>query len=370
MLCCFGCTVLQEHFRCSSADIIAWACPGYCCVGQQWFTLWPSLPLLPNRNCLQTVCHSRASAGVTVIMTLEQWLDTSLDPAADAGGHDWVPTLILAYVRLCRASSRGEQGRPEDEAAEAAETGTATQARSLASASIPEHPSAQVAHQNGTDPSAADLSSLAGADVSLMHGESPQLADRDLPAASAGSSTGADAAAGSPAELSGRHVVLPAADPSTGRDTVAGPMGGTDGSVPRGAPGPATGARDTVTSTGGAGAGTDVRRLVTLNPLYEPEAADDGPPPQAAYSYESSAEPAVQEEDAQAGQAGSAADSTPGALQSSSQALGEGSGHMRVRHCSSEAHPSILRHSTWTDPDTAATGSDAERQSAARPDGS
>ncbi len=281
--------------------------------------------------------------------------------------------MLTAYPHeQLRIVSRGEQGRPEDEAAEAAETGTATPARSLATAPIPEHPPVQ---SSSTGPSAADLSSLAGADVSLMHGgTSPQLADRDLPVAYAGGSIGPNADASSLAELSGSNPSLATADPSTGVDTAAGPAGGTataghDGPVLGGGPNAAAEARNNSTSVGGAE--TDVRRSVTFNPLFEPEARDDGTPSQRASSPEPSAEPVLRADNAGAAAAASASDSVPGALQSSSShALGEGSGHVRVRQRGSEAHPSILRRSTWTDPDaTASAGSAADRLNGARPDG-
>ena len=281
--------------------------------------------------------------------------DISIDPAANPRDHDWVSTLMHAHMRLCRALSRGEQGRPEDEAAEAAETGTATPARSLATAPIPEH-SVTAVHQNGTGPSAADLSSLAGADVSLTHGGmSPQSAGRDFPAASVGGHTGLAADVSSPAELSGSDPSLAAANPSI--DTAAGLAGGA---AVAGNNEAAAGAGVSTASISAAGSATDIRRSVTLNPLFEPDAANDGPPPQAASSSDLSPEPSLQADKAQAAAASAASDGAPGAPQSSGQALGEGSGHVRVRHRGNEAHPSILRHSTWTDPETAATRSDAD----------
>ena len=254
--------------------------------------------------------------------------------------------------------TRGEQGRPEDAAAEAAETGTATPGRSLTTASIPEHPSGHGVRQNGVGLSAADLSSLAGADVSLAHGGSPQLAQDDLPAAPASTSAAPDAAATGSAQLGSHDPVYSAADPSSGNGTAAGPADGASTAGPAAsslgeAPDATAGPSDSMTSISAAGVDADLRRSVTVNPLFEPEAADDGPPAQAATTTGASAEPASEADGVQAGPAASTGHGAPEALQHSSQVFGEGSGHMRVRQRSGEAHPSILRHSTWTDLDAA-----------------
>ena len=258
--------------------------------------------------------------------------------------------------------SRGEQGRPEDAAAEAAETGTAAPGRSLPAASIPEHPLIvqQGARQDGIVPGAADMSTLAGADVILVHGDSPQSAHRDLPPASTGKLVDPAAGAGSSARLSGLDPSLAAAIPGAGADdAAAGRVGGRtaadgrDRSVLPGAPDAAA------ASIRAADAGGDLRSSVTLNPLFEPEAADDSLLLQAASIGEPSAEPAIQADSVQARAAASGADGAPGAVQSSGD-TGESSGNVRVRHRGSEAHPSILRLSTWTDSDTAVTGDAAE----------
>ena len=258
---------------------------------------------------------------------------------------------------------RGEQGRLEDAEAEAAETGTATPRGLPASETIPEHLPGRQA-QNGVAGS-PDLSGLAGADVSLRSDDNSSPAGASVAAAGSAGSLDALAGASSSSQGAGSGPVASQTG-GTAHDLDDVLVGGVDGREAnsgsrselqevRMVDFSADGAAGVHFADTLAGPSADAPRSSTLNPLFELELEDAGP---AATLAASTRAPAVQSrppERLHEGAGTAARDRADGAAGPlpDSVSVADGGGEVRVRRQTAVQHPSILRQSTWTDPEAA-----------------